>query len=238
MFISFVHRSSNSPFIEQVWRSRSVRPGSFYSMAEPNIEIVVSRLEGRAQVILRGPVTQASKVDCPADGEWLGIRLRVGTHLPAVATAQLSDHRSVVLPAADSGRFWLAKRAWEIPTYETAECLVNRLAAARVVAFDGVVERVLEGRKSGVTERSVQRRFAQATGLTQNSLMQIERARNATLLLASGASALDVVHLMGFFDQPHLIRALRRWVGPTPGSLQRNEDQLSFLYNATPLFQM
>jgi AraC-like DNA-binding protein len=43
---------------------------------------------------------------------------------------------------------------------------------------------------------------------------------------------------MDFFDQSHLTRAVRRWVGPTPGGLLRREDQLSFLYKAEPLFQM
>jgi hypothetical protein len=238
MFICFDHRPSDCPFIERVWRSRSLRGGSFYSMAEPNIEIVVARVEGRAQVILRGPVTRASMVQCPAGGEWLGIRLRVGTHLRAVATPQLTDHRSVELPCDGRGGFWFAKRAWEIPTYETAECLVSRLAAAGLIAFEGVVQRAFEGGKPGVTERSIQRRFLRATGLTQDSLRQIDRARHAALLLASGTSALDVVWLMDFFDQSHLTRAVRRWVGPTPGGLLRREDQLSFLYNAEPLFQM
>jgi len=207
-------------------------------MAEPNIEIIVARVDGREQVILRGPVTRASMVDCPAGGEWLGIRLRVGTHLPAVSTANLTDHRSVALRSDGRGRFWLANRAWEIPNFDTVECLVSRLAEAGLIAFEGVVQRAFEGRKSGVTSRSVQRRFVQTTGLTQDSLRQIDRARRAALLLAGGASALDVVYLMGFFDQPHLIRALRRWVGPTPGGLLRNEDQLSFLYNSAPLFQL
>jgi len=136
------------------------------------------------------------------------------------------------------GRFWFAGRAWEIPTFETAEGLVSRLAGAGLIAVEGVVERALNGHRAGVTERSVQRRFLQATGLTQDSIRQIERARKAAPLLGAGTPALDVVSVMDFFDQSHLIRAIKRWVGPTPGSLLREENQLSFLYNAAPLFQM
>jgi hypothetical protein len=224
--------------VERVWRSRSAQGGSFYSMAEPNIEIVVARVGGPAQVILRGPVTRASRVECPAGGEWLGIRLRVGTHLPAVATAQLSDHRSVLLPTDGLGGFGLAKRVWEIPTFETAEDLVSGLAAAGVIAFESVVQRAFEGRRPDVADRSLQRRVLRATGLTREALRQIERTRKAALHLASGMAPLDVVCLMDFFDQPHLTRAVRRWVGPTPGGLVRQEDQLSFLYNADPLFRV
>ena len=238
MLISFEHRESDCPFIERVWRSRSVQRGAFYSMAEPNIEIVVARVEGQEQVILRGPVTRASMVECPPDGEWLGIRLRVGTHLTELATAQLTDHRSLELPGDGRGRFWFADRAWDVPSFETAECLVSQLAAAGLIAFESIVQRAFDGRTRGMTERSIQRRFVRATGLTQDALRQIERARRATLLLGAGTAALDVVYQMGFFDQPHLIRALRRWIGPTPGSLLRGEDQLSFLYNSAPLFQL
>jgi AraC-like DNA-binding protein len=42
---------------------------------------------------------------------------------------------------------------------------------------------------------------------------QIERAREAAHLLAAGKGAGDVVASLGYFDQPHLARALRRYVG-------------------------
>jgi AraC-like DNA-binding protein len=85
--------------------------------------------------------------------------------------------------------------------------------------------------------RTVQRRFLRATGLTQASLYQIERARQATRLLKQGLSILDVVDLAGYADQPHLTRSLKRFIGLTPAQLiaQDRTEQLSFLFKTTPL---
>jgi methylphosphotriester-DNA--protein-cysteine methyltransferase len=48
---------------------------------------------------------------------------------------------------------------------------------------------------------------------------QIERAREAASLLAAGKAATDVVSSLGYFDQPHLARALRRYIGRTATQL-------------------
>src|ERR1700722_19304875 len=114
MFLRFEQRLSDSPYVERVWRSRSSSAGSFYSMAEPNVELVIARVDGSTQVVLRGPVTRASIVDCPAGGEWLGVRFRLGTQLTGLPTAALLDHQSVVLPGGVDGRFWLDSRWWEL----------------------------------------------------------------------------------------------------------------------------
>ena len=61
-------------------------------------------------------------------------------------------------------------------------------------------------------------------------MKQIERARFATQLLRDGLSPSDVVHEADYFDQAHLTRSLRKLIGLTPGSIAREERQLSFLY--------
>ncbi len=61
MLLKFEHRLSDSPFVERVWRAHSTAAGSFHSMAEPNLELVVARVDRRAMVILRGPGHRASQ---------------------------------------------------------------------------------------------------------------------------------------------------------------------------------
>jgi AraC-like DNA-binding protein len=234
MLLTFEQRLSTSPFVERVWRSRSEAAGAFHSMAEPNVELVIARVEGRVQAILRGPVTRASVAACPADGEWLGIRFRMGVYLPGLPSCGLRDHQSLFLPDASCGRFWLGDRAWDLPSFENAECLVSQLAKAAIIARDDVVDRALEGRATNAGVRSLQRRFLHATGISREGFIQIARARFAAELLSEGAPILDVVDQAGFFDQPHLSRVLRRLVGPTPGGLARGNEQLSFLYKTTP----
>ena len=78
--------------------------------------------------------------------------------------------------------------------------------------------------------RSAQRHFLQATGITQTTIHQIERARHATNLLKQGVSILDTVHQAGYYDQAHLTRSLKRLIGQTPAQIIRAQEQLSFLY--------
>ncbi|WP_327148476.1 hypothetical protein [Nocardia sp. NBC_01329] len=46
------------------------------------------------------------------------------------------------------------------------------------------------------------------------------RARTAALLLTSGEAPGDVVDKLGYYDEPHLARALRRYVGRTAQQLR------------------
>jgi AraC-like DNA-binding protein len=62
-----------------------------------------------------------------------------------------------------------------------------------------------------------------------------QRARHATNLLLEGVSILDVVSRLGYFDQAHLTRSLRRFIGETPTQIVQRQKQLSFLYK-TDLF--
>ena len=73
MLITFEDRPSDSPFVERVWRSHSERAGVFHSIAASHWNIVVTRLEGRTSLTVRGPETKATMADCPAHGEWFGI---------------------------------------------------------------------------------------------------------------------------------------------------------------------
>jgi methylphosphotriester-DNA--protein-cysteine methyltransferase len=49
---------------------------------------------------------------------------------------------------------------------------------------------------------------------------QIERARKASILLTAGMPVADVVTGLGYFDEPHLARALRQYIGHTARQLR------------------
>jgi methylphosphotriester-DNA--protein-cysteine methyltransferase len=75
----------------------------------------------------------------------------------------------------------------------------------------------------------------QATGITQRAARQIERARYTTVLLQQGVSIPDTIRRAGYYDQPHLTRSLKRYIGQTPRQLLHHSrpEQLSFLYKTT-----
>jgi AraC-like DNA-binding protein len=82
-----------------------------------------------------------------------------------------------------------------------------------------VVEAVLQNQPLDLSLRSVQRRFLRATGVTRGTFDQIERAKEAATLLEQGGSIADAVYYAGYADQPHLTRALKRFMGQTPGQI-------------------
>ena len=232
-FLVFEDRASDSPFVERIWRSHSTRAGTFLSVAASHCELVISRVRGGVRATLRGPETKVSPAECPADGEWLGIRFALGTFLPRFPAARLRDRKDVELPTAP-GSFWLEGSAWETPDFENAEDLVARLAAAGILARDSAVCAALGGNETVLSRRSTQRHFLAATGMTHRVHRQIERARRATQLLRQGISIQDAVHEAGYFDQAHMTRSLRALIGKTPAQVARNEQQLSFLYKTGP----
>lgn len=233
LLLEFDDRESDSPFVERVWRSRSWTGGPFLSMAEGNIELIVTRLPGFLAVTLRGPVSRGSFIECPPNGEWLAIRFRLGTYLPGIPTAALIDHQDVPLPVTPNGRFWLSDMTWEIPGYDTAESLVARLARAGVIARSHATDAAAEGDVDWMSRRSVQRHFRRVTGMTFSSYQQIQRARLAASLLASGSSVLSATFEAGYFDQAHLTRSVKQLIGITPARLAREQPQLSFSYKTS-----
>ena len=184
---------------------------------------------------VRGPETRASRAFCPADGEWTAIRFKLGTFMPQYPVASLLDHNDKNFPAASARTFWLNGEQWEFPAFDNAESFVARLAGAGLIRRDEAVEAALLGDGRALSQRSVQRHFREATGMTQSTFRQIERARHATTLLKDGMSILDTVVAAGYFDQAHLTRSLKRFVGQTPSDIVRAIEQLSFLYKTTPV---
>jgi Helix-turn-helix domain len=236
MIIFDEERLSDSPFVERIWRSHSEGASPFLSIAESRCELVVTKLQGKSTMTVRGPETRATSFgDCPAEGEWLGIRLKPGAFLLHLPARMLVD-AAVTLPEATTTSFWLGGSAWHFPDYDNADTFVDRLVREGLLVRELVVGVALQGHLKDLSLRSLQRRFLQTAGVTQTTARQIERARSATLLLQHGVSILDTIEEAGYFDQPHLTRSLKHYIGQTPAQiLQKSRpEQLSFLYKTRP----
>lgn len=230
MLIAFEDRPSDSPVIDRVWRSHSEKAGEFHSMAICNWVMVVSRHQGKTFLTIRGPETRATAAECPADGEWIGIHFKPGSFMPLFPPGELRDRNDMTLPDSSGRSFQLDSSSWEYPTFENAETFVARLLKRGLVVADPRIGDALRGATEPLSQRSQQRHFLRATGMTLATFRQIERARHATRLLRDGASILHAVGDAGYFDQAHLTRSFKRFVGLTPAQVARNEAQLSFLY--------
>ena len=211
-------RPADSPFVERIWRASSAPDPAFISVAASHWQIVVWRQAGQTHVTLRGPETTATAVPIPPDAEFFGIEFRVGTHLTGAAMEALVDC-DFTFARGVAGSFRLDGSSWDIPDYDNAEVLVDRLARRGLVASDPLVTDLMQGKTAELARRSVERRVRRATGLTLGRIRQIERAKAAAALLERGATILDAVARAGYADQPHLTRSLQRFVGRTPGQI-------------------
>jgi AraC-like DNA-binding protein len=212
-------RSSDSPFVQAVWRNESERPESFTSTAGTHWEMVWMRHAGQSTFTVRGPETKATPAELPADAEWLGITFQLGTFLPDLPPGGLLDRQDVNVPAGTGKSFWLCGSTWEFPTFENADTFVDRLARAELLVRDPLVEDVLHEGRLDLSPRALQYRFQRATGLTRKAVQQIRRAWQATALLEQGCPIPETAYQLGYFDQSHLTNSLRRYMGQTPAQI-------------------
>jgi hypothetical protein len=224
-------RLSESPLVERIWRSTSDSINTFISIASFEWDFVVWKQHGRTHVNIQGPETQASQTPVPAYAEFFGIVFRPGVFMPHLPVSALVNN-NISLPDATGSSFWLNSEVWQLPTYDNADVFVDRLLRKDVLTREPVVASVLRGHQPDISLRSIQRRFLHAAGLNYRTMAQIERARRATLLLRQGMPILDTVYELGYFDQAHLTKSLKYFIGQTPTQLLpiARSEQLSLLY--------
>ena len=201
------------------------------SIAAAHWDLVFWQHRGQVRVAVQGPESKASPAPVPDDATFFGIVFSLGTSLSWRPASRLVDG-SAELPGATRRSFWLDGSAWRMPDYDNAEGFVRRLVRQDVLVRDPVVAAALRGASADVSERTVQRRFLAATGLTRGAVRQISRARQAAVLIQEGLPVHQVVYRLGYFDQPHLARSLTRYIGRTATQLRAEDppEPLSLLY--------
>lgn len=189
------------------------------SVAGVSWGLVLWQQGGQAHAGVTGPYPRTGTAPVPEGATFTGIELAVGASVRGVTPAAL-DGGGIDLPDTTRRTFRLDGRRWEAPGPDDAEALVDRLVRAGSVVRDPLVTAVLRGVRPDVSVRTVERRFRATTGLTHGAVRQIERARTAAELLVADEPAAEVVAKLGYFDEPHLARALRTYVGRTVGQLR------------------
>ncbi len=219
MGLQFGTRASDSPWISSVWTCRSGQDAEMTSVASETWGLVFGRQQGRVFASVTGAESRTGTAPVPAEATFVGIEFAVGTALRTLPGSVLLDG-GIDLPDIDRRSFRLDDHRWPIPGPDDAEALVDLLVRRGAIVRDPVVTEALRGGRPAVTDRTLERRFRTATGLRQGAVRQIERVRAAAVLLSDGTAVNEVVGKLGYYDEPHLARALRRYVGRTAGQLR------------------
>jgi len=214
-------RFSDSPYIETITRGRTVGEGSTIRPAESHWHMVFVGFNGSVFPIVTGPLTSAGVVSYTEGAEILWIKFTLGAFMPHLPVKDFRDAETT-LPGASSRSFWLLGSAWQFPDFDNVETFVDRLVREDILVRDPLVNTALGGHLPATPSRTLRHRFLRATGLSHNHIYQIERAQRAAALLQRGVSILDAVYEAGYYDQAHLTRSLKRWVGHTPAQILRS----------------
>lgn len=193
-----------SPLSETGWRETEVLAISF-----------------RPEVYMpRSPAKGLMAPDClPAGlGENVARSDFEGLGAPAAAKLGRLIHgmNGALHPAERDRRFWVGPERLEIPTFENAEQLVAAMVRRGLLEEDHVVARAMRGVRQRIDERTIQRHFAAVAGISYKRIRQIERAHQAARLLRQAQPAVRVAAELGYSDQAHLSRSLKRFLGMTP----------------------
>jgi hypothetical protein len=225
------HRPSESPYVARVWRATGEETvAEMTSVACARWALVFWDVAGVMHVSVIGPSPRAFTAPVPDATVTFGIDFELGTVLPQLSASRLVDGITH-LPDVSRRRFHLAGWTWDVPSYESAEAFVDALVREDVLERDRLVADVHRGASTDLSPRTVQRRFVAATGLTGGAARQIDRARDAAILLHEGHAIVDVVEEFGYYDHAHLGRSLKRYVDRTPTQLRNpHELPLSLLY--------
>ena len=238
MTFEYEEKPSRSRFVDIIWRTHDTSDGTYLAAADACWDMIFIRSAHGNRVLLSGPSSKITPVPYRAGNRNVGIRFHRGTFLTHVPTSAMVDTTEALPMPADES-FLLAGLDWSMPTYESADDFVDELERLDLLSDDPLVMAALRGEEAPTSQRSVQRHVSSATGLTANRIRQIVRARTAAERLQQGESILDVAHDMGYADQAHLTRDLKRLTGyhPRPDEAARRAvlavSGLSFPFNTS-----
>lgn len=218
--IVYEERASDSSYVETVTHGRTVSEGSAVRPAESRWHMVSVKHNGDARLILVGPWTRAGVASWGGGAEIVWIKFKLGTFMPHL-TARDILNTETMLPEASNNAFWLKGSAWRFPDHDDIEAFVDKLVHNGVLVRDPLVNEALRNQKQDLSSRTLRHRFLRATGQARGRVRQIERAQKAATLLRQGRPIFDAIHEAGYFDQPHLTRSLKQWIGHTPAQIAR-----------------
>jgi AraC-like DNA-binding protein len=212
---------ADSPLVAKVRRVRYITDAHEVALPDGSWDLLfVRRGDGPMMVIQTGQIAAPLDVHSQAGDEMLTIAFKPEVYMPRLP-GRLTFSQGVVCPVEADRSFWIGPERFEVPSFDNVEHLVAALARKGVLERDPVVSRALQGAHQRLDERSIQRHFADVTGLGLKAFQQIARAHEAAQLLRDGQAAAQVAAELAFTDQAHLTHSLKRFLGQTPRQIAK-----------------
>ncbi len=223
MSFLYEEKASASPFVDVIWHTVDTSDGTYLAAADACWDMIFTRHATGSRVLLSGPSSEPTAVPYRTGNRNVGVRFTQGTYFTHVEPHSMFD-RTVALSMPDHGHFELAGFTWPMPDYASVDDLLAEFDAHGLLAHDEVIEVTLQGGEAQVSPRTVERHFTRITGRSPRQVRQIARAREAAARLRTGEAIADVAYELGYADQSHLTRDVKRLTGYTPAESQRRDE--------------
>jgi hypothetical protein len=211
-------RSSPHPWIDTIWRTISIEDGIYRATPDGSWDLILSYgPDGKPTLWLTGQATEP--VDVPYLGGSHAVVVSFAAHVFLASEKQVLTGATVRLLPVKGDHFVLAGVELPLPTFDDAEALVDKMIAAGLLQSNDLVAKAFSANPKAASKRSVQQHFKTTTGITQKDFEQIRRAQEAVRLLKSGVSAAAVATDLGYTDQPHMIKSIKKIMGHLPSNL-------------------
>jgi hypothetical protein len=211
-------RRSPHPWIDTVWQTVCLSDGLYSATPDGSWDLIRSIApDGKSFVFLSGQATEPVEVPYK-DGE-SSVVLSFAAHVYLAADEAPRVGPEIRVLPVRGAVFELDGVEFPLPTFENVEPLADAMIAAGLLRSNDLVARAFSKTPKAASPRSVQQHFKQTTGITQKSFQQIRRAQEAVRRLKAGEASASVAVDLGYTDQPHMIKSIKKIMGALPSNL-------------------
>jgi hypothetical protein len=158
-------RLSDSPYVDSIWQGSADADHTLMCPADGRWNLCFTNWNGKLQVSVEGPISQAVPQTHVKGVDWLVIKFKLGVFLPDISDVKCLDGS---LPDAAWQSFWLHSSTWQMPSFENADTFVDWLVREDAVQLNPLVSDALQDRPPAVAERTLRHHFRRITGLMQS----------------------------------------------------------------------
>ncbi|MBZ9761448.1 helix-turn-helix transcriptional regulator [Mesorhizobium sp. CA8] len=213
-----MHRSSPHPWIDRVWQTVCLEDGIYRSTPDGSWDLILSvSPDGRPTVFLSGQATEP--VDVPYLAGEHSVVISFAAHVHLTKDEEIRTGAAIRLLPVEGGVFLLDGVELPLPSFGNAEQLTERMVEANLLQSDDLVAKAFTPKPKAASRRSVQQHFKKTTGITQKDFQLIRRAQEAVRRLKRGENSAAVAADLGYSDQPHMIKSIKKIMGHLPSNL-------------------
>lgn len=219
MAFDYSRRDSSHRWINSVWRFSFHDNGLYPATPDGCWRLFQLETPGSApRVVIVGQ--RAVRVDVPHLAGERVVAIAIAGHVHFADETEPPTGAEVRFMPVHGGEFEVKGLRLPLPSFDNAEDIVERMAVTGVLRSNHVVARALNDASVALPQRTLQHHFKRTTGISQKDFRQIRRAQEAVRRLKIGGSGADVAADLGYADQPHMIKSIKKIMGFLPSDLE------------------